>query len=55
MKVEFGTLITIITISIAIGSAYYAVQDDIVDLQTKVSILEKKIKRCVRKKNSKAK
>lgn len=54
MKIELGTLITIITMSVALGSTYYAVQHDIDHLQKKVSALEKKVRKCacVRKKKS---
>ena len=46
MKIEIGTLITIITLSVAIGGTYYSMSDNISDLETKVAILEKTIKKC---------
>jgi|LWDU01.1.fsa_nt_gi cell division protein FtsL len=52
MKIDIGTLITIITLSIAIGSTYYSVSDGIDTLEAKVSKLEKKVRKCKCRVNS---
>lgn len=46
MKIDIGTLITIITLSIAIGGTYYSMSDSISELEVKVDVLEKKVKKC---------
>ena len=46
MKIEIGTLITIVTLSIAMGGTYYSMSDGISDLEAKVTILEKRVKKC---------
>ena len=46
MKIDIGTHITIVTLSIAIGGTYYSMSDGISDLEAKVTILEKRVKKC---------
>ena len=45
LKLSLGTLITIVTLSIGIGSTYYSLTDRIDDLEVKVKVLEKKLKK----------
>ena len=44
MKIEIGTLITIITISIGLGSSYYAITNKIDALEVKVKVIQKQVK-----------
>jgi len=43
MKLSVGTLITLITISLGIGGAYYTTINRIDNLETKVKTIQKKI------------
>ena len=44
LKISLGTLITIVTLSIGLGSSYYSLTNRIDDLEVKVKVLEKKLK-----------
>ena len=45
LKISLGTLITIVTLSIGLGSTYYSLTNRIDDLEVKVKVLEKKLKK----------
>ena len=45
LKINLGTLITIVTLSIGLGSTYYSLTNRIDDLEVKVKVLEKKLKK----------
>ena len=43
MKLSISTLITIITLAIGVGGAYYTITNKIDHLEAKVKVLQKKI------------
>ena len=45
LKLSLGTLITIVTLSIGLGSTYITLTNRIDDLEVKVKVLEKKLKK----------
>lgn len=44
IKLNIGTLITIVTLSVGIGSSYYSLTSRIDDLEVQVKVLKKKVK-----------
>tara|TARA_R110000824_G_scaffold27426_11_gene93248 strand:- start:1977 stop:2132 length:156 start_codon:yes stop_codon:yes gene_type:complete len=48
MKIDIKTLITLITISVAIGGFYYSTQDRLEHLEESITKLEKKVNRLIR-------
>lgn len=44
LKISLGTLLTIVTLSVGLGSSYYSLTNHIDDLEVKVKVLEKKLK-----------
>ena len=45
LKISLGTLLTIVSLSIGLGSSYYSLTNRIDDLEVKVKVLEKKLKK----------